>query len=271
MTVFSWAKAAFGEEQATSLQQRGLRLLEEAVEAFQSVGGDISQAHKLVGYVFARPPGVLHQELGGVGVTVLALAAAAGLSADEEESREVSRILAKPLKHFTDRNQAKNDAGLCAVPQTVRRFDVSRHMDPGYSPPAPWTDWDGYAECWVCRKCGAAAGYQVHNPRCTEGGQVIDWRTIAPADASGIDLSVRTDITAPLNEMGERCPWPWDPQQLGGQPIGQYHCPYCGAMVMAGTEHLDYSDIDWTGAPGEDPGEPDDLANPGDVDLTPAK
>lgn len=66
------------------------------------------------------------------------------------------------------------------------------------------------------------------------------WTSISPADAAGIDLSSRTDITAPLNEIGERCPWPWDPQQLNGAPIGQYHCPYCGAMVMAGMPHLDY-------------------------------
>ncbi len=70
-----------------------------------------------------------------------------------------------------------------------------------------------------------------------------DWRAITPADAAGLDLSDRVDITAPLNEAGERCPWPWDPQQLTGAPIGQYHCPYCGAMVMAGVPHLDYGEL----------------------------
>lgn len=66
------------------------------------------------------------------------------------------------------------------------------------------------------------------------------WQDIAPADATEIDLSKRLDITAPLNENGERCPWPWDPQQLKGAPIGQYHCGYCGAMCLAGVEHPDY-------------------------------
>lgn len=28
------------------------------------------------------------------------------------------------------------------------------------------------------------------------------------------------------------------PEELLGQPIGQYHCPDCGAMVMAGMEHF---------------------------------
>jgi hypothetical protein len=66
---------------------------------------------------------------------------------------------------------------------------------------------------------------------------MIDWRTISPKDASEMDLTERLDVSAPRNENGERCPWPWDPQQLKG---GQYHCPYCGAMVLAGVYHLDY-------------------------------
>jgi len=28
------------------------------------------------------------------------------------------------------------------------------------------------------------------------------------------------------------------PEKLIGQPIGQYHCPDCGAMVMADVEHF---------------------------------
>lgn len=27
------------------------------------------------------------------------------------------------------------------------------------------------------------------------------------------------------------------PEDLGDSPIGQYHCPECGAMVMAGVPH----------------------------------
>jgi len=71
------------------------------------------------------------------------------------------------------------------------------------------------------------------------------WQDITPREAAErrLNLAVDLDITAPLNEEGERCPWPWDPQQLVGAPMGQYHCPYCGAMVMAGLEHLDYADV----------------------------
>jgi NTP pyrophosphatase (non-canonical NTP hydrolase) len=109
--VASWAELAFGRDQATSIPQRGLRLLEEAIEAFQACGGDEAMALKLVAFVFARPPGTVGQELGGVAVTTLALAAAAGLSADEEECREIHRVLSKPLREFTERNENKNAAG----------------------------------------------------------------------------------------------------------------------------------------------------------------
>lgn len=30
-----------------------------------------------------------------------------------------------------------------------------------------------------------------------------------------------------------------DPVELTGQPIGQYHCPDCGAMVIAALPHPD--------------------------------
>jgi hypothetical protein len=43
----------------------------------------------------------------------------------------------------------------------------------------------------------------------------------------------------------ETCPWPWDPGSLPEfSPLGQYHCPYCGTMVIAGMRHLDYRDVD---------------------------
>ena len=113
--IASWVELAFGRAEATSVPQRGLRLLEEAIEAFQACGGEEAIAHRLVAHVFARPPGEIGQELGGVAVTTLALAAAAGLSADEEEAREIHRVLSKPIREFTERNARKNAAGFKIV------------------------------------------------------------------------------------------------------------------------------------------------------------
>jgi NTP pyrophosphatase (non-canonical NTP hydrolase) len=109
--LVSWAERAFGREETTSVPQRGLRLLEEAIEAFQACGGDEAIAHQLVTFVFARPQGTVAQELGGVAVTTLLLAAAVGVSAEEEECCEIHRVLSKPLREFTQRNADKNAAG----------------------------------------------------------------------------------------------------------------------------------------------------------------
>lgn len=86
LKVVEWANAAFGATEVSSVPQRGLRLLEESIEAFQACGGNAEVAHKL-------------------------LAAACGLSADQEELREVKRVLAKPVAELTQRNAAKNAAG----------------------------------------------------------------------------------------------------------------------------------------------------------------
>lgn len=68
-----------------------------------------------------------------------------------------------------------------------------------------------------------------------------NWYDIDPADAINIVLPVE-GIAGPVNEQGEPCPWPWEPQQLVGVPMGQYHCPFCGAMVIAGVPHPDYAE-----------------------------
>lgn len=71
------------------------------------------------------------------------------------------------------------------------------------------------------------------------------WHTIEPADAIGLDLHRDLHISAPLNEEGKPCPWPWEPQQFKDRPdapIGMYHCGYCGAMVLAGVPHIDYAE-----------------------------
>lgn len=40
---------------------------------------------------------------------------------------------------------------------------------------------------------------------------------------------------------------PERPELLVGQPIGQYHCPECGCMVIAGLKHGPHDDGCWLG------------------------
>lgn len=79
------------------------------------------------------------------------------------------------------------------------------------------------------------------------------WRDIAPADAVDIDCTTRPDLDPPLNEEGLVCPWPWEPQQLAGAPLGQFHCGFCGAMVIAGEPHIDYRPCEACGAAWAEP------------------
>ena len=43
-----------------------------------------------------------------------------------------------------------------------------------------------------------------------------------------------------MSEEHEKHTWPCPgkPEDLKGQPIGMYHCEYCGEMQIAGMEHL---------------------------------
>ena len=37
--------------------------------------------------------------------------------------------------------------------------------------------------------------------------------------------------------MSQEFSCPEKPEELLGAPIGQYHCPYCGMMLIAGFPH----------------------------------
>jgi hypothetical protein len=112
--AYKWVTQTFGSDHANNLPQRALRFLEEAIELYQAVGASKNQAHKLIDYIFAKPAGVIEQELGGAGLTLLALAAAAGLDADSCEQQEFVRVLSKPAETWAKRNQQKNEAGFDA-------------------------------------------------------------------------------------------------------------------------------------------------------------
>jgi hypothetical protein len=71
--VQPWLLACFGEMIPGDREERNHRFLEEALELVQSCGCTASEAHQLVDYVFGRPVGELHQEVGGVMVTLAAL------------------------------------------------------------------------------------------------------------------------------------------------------------------------------------------------------
>lgn len=47
-----------------------------------------------------------------------------------------------------------------------------------------------------------------------------------------------------MEDKKETTKCPYDPREMSDQPIGMFHCPLCGEMVIAGMPHPDYSILD---------------------------
>lgn len=71
--VQTWMLECFSMDICRDTQERCHRFTEEALELVQSLGMTASEAHQLVDYVYGRPAGETHQEVGGVMVTLAAL------------------------------------------------------------------------------------------------------------------------------------------------------------------------------------------------------
>lgn len=72
--VRAWMLQCFSPEVSEDLMERSHRFMEEAIELGQSCGTTQEDMHKLVDYVYGRPAGDAKQEIGGVMLTLGALA-----------------------------------------------------------------------------------------------------------------------------------------------------------------------------------------------------
>jgi hypothetical protein len=93
--VQPWLMVCFGEMIAGDREERNHRFLEEALELVQACGCTAHEAHQLVDYVYGRPIGEPHQEVGGVMVTLAALCLANGLDMHADAETELARIWTK--------------------------------------------------------------------------------------------------------------------------------------------------------------------------------
>jgi hypothetical protein len=111
--VQPWMLACFGAEIAADKMERNHRFFEESTETVQANGMTRSEAHQLVDYVYDRPVGELHQEVGGVMVTLAALCLANGLDMHAAGDVELERI---------------------NVPETIAKIRAKQAAKPKYSP-----------------------------------------------------------------------------------------------------------------------------------------
>lgn len=101
---------------------------------------------------------------------------------------------------------------------------------PGWAACLVSDDYDPRTELSAEARAALVAGRPFKHP----------WHEIEPRHA--VDVRLPNDVFwGPLTEYGGECPWPWEPQQLVGAPLGQYRCPYCMAMCVAGMPHFDYT------------------------------
>lgn len=120
--VMSWALENFGPV-AANRDERAARLLEEAIEIAQIQGLSIPLIQRIAEHVYSRPPGRLGQEIGGVAITLEALAENAGFSVEEEAGHELARILALPKEWWKRKHAGKVAAGVADLSATGKEPD----------------------------------------------------------------------------------------------------------------------------------------------------
>lgn len=108
--VLEWIVASFGQR-AHNRDERGARLVEEAMEIAQAEGVPLEVLKRIADRVYARPVGELRQEIGGLGITILGLTANCGIDFVAETLREWQRVLSKPQAWWQQKHGEKVAAG----------------------------------------------------------------------------------------------------------------------------------------------------------------
>lgn len=112
--VGAWMPKVFDTPTIENPLERGLRVLEEALELAQSVGVDQTHAERLLAHVMSRPSGQTRQEVGGLLVTVAALCNAAGVDMERAARDELDRCH-EAIDKIAAKHAAKAAQGLSAA------------------------------------------------------------------------------------------------------------------------------------------------------------
>jgi hypothetical protein len=97
--------------------------MEEACELAQAEGLSIQMVQALANHVYSKPPGDPKNEVGGVGVTLLAYCQSKGISATQAEAEEFTRVTRVPADWFRKRHNAKADAGIAVRAPEAKNVD----------------------------------------------------------------------------------------------------------------------------------------------------
>lgn len=106
--TWEWLVACFGDPRSTTKQRRVWRFVEESLELAQASGCTAEEARQVLDYVFSRPIGEPHQEVGGVMVTLAGVCVSSGLDMEECAETELARVWTK-VEVIRAKEKAKQD------------------------------------------------------------------------------------------------------------------------------------------------------------------
>ena len=106
-----WVTETFGLQCFESLQERASRVTEEAIELAQVCEVPQEYVQKILERVYSRDVGEIHQEIGGVATTLLALTENIGEDLEVLIEQEISRIEAGGKTKFKKKHLEKLAAG----------------------------------------------------------------------------------------------------------------------------------------------------------------
>lgn len=93
--VSQWARMCFGDEAVENKRERCNRFIEEALELCQALDMPKEDALALVEYVYGRPKGEAHQEMGGVMLTLALLSKVSDVNMNLAGEDELRRVWSK--------------------------------------------------------------------------------------------------------------------------------------------------------------------------------
>lgn len=132
--VRNWVIQCFGLRTAENVTERNYRFLEESVELCQSLGLPKSACYRIIDYVYACDPGTPAQELGGVMITLSALASASDLDIESCWKREFVRISdPEVIAKIREKQAGKPSTVVCNTVKAVAPLPRPRHHHPDCS------------------------------------------------------------------------------------------------------------------------------------------
>jgi len=216
--VAPWMRACFGPEISNDRLERGDRALEEMLEMLQSGDYPRERVAALTEYVYSRPKGDPHQEVGGVMVTLAAYCLAHNLDMHAAGEDELARINTPETIAKIRAKQAAKPTGSAlpvaiaapAQPVTVKGEPVA-HMT---EQDALWLDAKGTVDCRLYRlPMGSRWTVPLYRASPIQDGTAATREEVieecakvaeAESEAQALSHKEAIELTDPARRLGKR-------------------------------------------------------------------